>query len=157
MMEIWNRLSSREKLFVGSGGAIAAIILILQLVVGPAIAWRKDQAENRERAEDLYRIVSAASANAGIAAAQAGVDLNTPILNVLTQTTGEFSIAVNYRNARADGAVEANVAAPAEKLFDWLRALEARYGVTVAAADIARSPSGEETTAQLTLVRRAAP
>jgi type II secretory pathway component PulM len=155
MMQFWNRLSSREKLFVGVGGAIVAVIIVMQLIVGPAIAWRKDQAEKRERAEDLYRIVSAASTNAGIAAAQAGVDLKTPILNVLTQTTGEFSIAVNYRNARPDGAVEANVAAPAEKLFDWLRALEARYGVTVAAADIARSPSGEEATAQLTLVRQA--
>lgn len=157
MKEFWNRLSSREKIFVGAGGMIAAVIVILQLVIGPAISWRKDQAEKRARAEDLYRIVSAASANAGVGAAQAGVDLTTPILNVLTQTTAEFSIAVNYRNARADGAVETNVAAPAEKLFDWLRALEARYGVTVAAADIARSPSGDEATAQLTLVRQAAP
>lgn len=156
MKEFWARLSDREKLFVGAGGAVAALIILLQLILAPAIGWRRDMTQKRESAEDLYRLVSEASASAGVAAAAAGVDLDTPILNVLTQTTGEFSIVVNYRNARADGAVEANVAAPAEQIFAWLRALEARYGVTVATADIARSASGEEAQAQLTLVRRAA-
>lgn len=156
MKEFWARLSDREKLFVGIGGAIVAVIVLLQLILAPAISWRADMVQRRESAQDLYRLVSEASASAGVAAAAAGVDLNTPILNVLTQTTAEFSIVVNYRNARADGAVEANVAAPAEKIFEWLHALEARYGVTVAAADIARSASGTEAQAQLTLVRRTA-
>lgn len=156
MKEVWNRLSDREKIFVGVGAALAAAVIILQLVIAPAAAWRNEQAQRRNRAEDLYRLVSEASSLAGVAAAAAGVDLETPLQNVLTQTTAEYAIAVNYRNARADGAVEANVAAPPDKLFAWLRALETRYGVTVASADIARSPSGEEAQAQLTLVRRAA-
>ena len=56
-----------------------------------------------------------------------------------------------------DGGVDANVAAAGDRLFNWLRALEARYGVSVAAADIARSADGENVQAQLTLVRRTAP
>ncbi len=156
MSEFWNRLSDREKLFVGAGGAIAALIILLQFILAPALGWRADMTQKRKSAEDLYRLVSEASASAGVAAAAAGVDLDTPILNVVTQTTGEFKVVVNYRNARPDGAVEANVAAPSEQIFDWLRALETRYGVTVAAADIARGASGEEAQAQLTLVRRTA-
>ena len=154
MKEFWARLSSREKLFVGVGGALAGVIIMLQFILAPALGWRADMTQKRQSAEELYRLVTEASASAGVAAASAGVDIETPILNVVTRTTGEFSIAVNYRNARADGAVEANVAAPASKIFEWLRALDARYGVIVAAADIARSASGEEAQAQLTLVRR---
>lgn len=156
MKAFWNRLSGREKIFVGVGGAIAALIALIQLAIAPAIGWRADMTARRENAEDLYRLVSEASASAGVAAAAAGVDLDTPILNILTQTTGEFSIVVNYRNARADGAVEANVAAEPENIFEWLRALESRFGVTVAAADIARGAAGAGAQAQLTLMRRAA-
>lgn len=154
MKEFWARLAGREKLFVGAGAAIAAAIILLQFILAPAMGWRADMTLKRKSAEDLYRLVSEASASAGVAAASGGADINTPILNVVTQTTSEFSINVNYRNARADGAVEANVAAPADKIFEWLRALDARYGVIVAAADIARSASGDEAQAQLTLVRR---
>lgn len=157
MKEFWDRLSSREKLFVGAGGAIVALVVLLQFILAPAIGWRAGMSQKRAGAEDLYRLVAQASSSAGVAAAAAGVDIETPILTVVTQTTGDFSINVNYRNARDDGAVEANVAAPAHKIFEWLRALDARYGVIVASADIARSPSGDEAQAQLTLVRRTTP
>lgn len=157
MKAFWERLSEREKLLVGAGGAIVAVLVLLQLIIAPALGWRAGMSEKRARAEDLYRLVSEASANAGVVAAAAGVDLDTPILNVLTQTTAQFGIQVNYRNAREDGGVEANVAAEPAKLFEWLRALEQQYGVSVAAADIARSASGEAVQAQLTLVRRTAP
>ncbi|MCB2114540.1 MAG: type II secretion system protein M [Parvularculaceae bacterium] len=154
MIAFWNRLSDREKLFVAIGAVIAAIVIILQLIVAPALGWRESASERRDRAEDLYRLVSEASASAGIVAQATGVDLDTPIINALTQTTAEFAVTVNFRNARDDGGVEANVTAGGERLFDWLRALEARYGVSVAAADIARSADGESVQAQLTLVRR---
>ena len=156
MNEFWKRLSDREKLAVGVGAAIAGVVIILQLILSPVLGWRAEQAEQRQRAEDLYRLVTQASGSAGIAAGEAGADMSTPILNALTTTTGEFSITVNYRNARGDGAVETNVTAPADKIFDWLRALDKRFGVTVASADIARGAAGEEVQAQLTLVRRAA-
>ncbi len=156
MRAFWNRLSEREKIFVGAGGAVAALIVALQLILAPAIGWREGAGERRDRAEDLYRVVSEATASAGVAAAASGVDLETPIINVLTQTTAEFGVTVNFRNGRDDGGVDANVAAAGERLFDWLQALEARYGVSVAAADIARGADGENLQAQLTLVRRAA-
>lgn len=156
MKAFWGRLSDREKLFVGAGGALAALVILLQLIISPAAGWRSNQSDRRERAEDLYRLVSEASASAGVAAASAGVDLETPILTVLTQSTGGFQIIVNYRNGRSDGGVDANVAAKPDKLFAWLRAIEAKYAVTVAAADIARSANGEDVQAQLTLIRRAA-
>jgi type II secretory pathway component PulM len=154
MRAFWERLSEREKLFVGVGGAIIAALAAFQLIVAPAFGWRRGMSEKRQRAEELYGIVSEASANAGVVAAAAGVDLATPALNVLTQSTGEYQIEVNYRNAREDGGVEANVAADPQKLFEWLQALESRYGITVASADIARASSVEGVQAQLTLVRR---
>ena len=156
MKAFWARLSDREKLFVGVGGAVAAFVIAFFLVLKPLSSWRADEAARRTGGEELYRLVAEASASAGVVAAQAGVDLETPVLNAVTQTTGEYAIIVNYRNARADGAVEANVAAPAAKIFDWLRALEARYGVSVAAADISRANSEGEVQAQITLVRRVA-
>ncbi|MFZ5617125.1 MAG: type II secretion system protein GspM [Pseudomonadota bacterium] len=157
MTAFWERLSERERLFVAAGGAILALLLFYQLIISPALGWRATMSEKRARAEDLYRLVSQASVNAGVIAAAAGVDLDTPILNVLTQTTAQFGVQVNYRNAREDGGVEANVAADPAKLFEWLKALEEQFGVSVAAADIARSASGEAVQAQLTLVRRTAP
>lgn len=157
MKAFWDRLSDREKLFVGVGGAIVAALAFIQFMIAPAFGWRAGMSDKRERAEELYGLVSQASANAGVVAAGAGVDLQTPILNVLTQSTGDHKIQVNYRNARPDGGVEANVAADPQKLFDWLGMLERQYGVTVASADIARATSGEGVQAQLTLVRRTSP
>jgi len=154
MRAFWERLSEREKLFVGAGGAVLAAFALLQFIVVPALGWRQNMSEKRQRAEDLYGIVSEASANAGVVAAAAGVDLSTPALNVLTQSTAQYQIEVNYRNAREDGGVEANVAADPRKLFEWLGALESRYGISVASADIARASSGDGVQAQLTLIRR---
>lgn len=157
MKAFWERLSDREKLFVGIGGAIIAVLALMQLIITPAIGWRSGMSEKRERAEELYGLVAKASASAGVTAAAAGVDLDTPILNVITQSTAQHGIQVNYRNARDDGGVEANVAAEPSKLFDWLRALESQHGVSVAAADIARAAAGGTVQAQLTLIRRTAP
>ena len=157
MKAFWARLSDRERIFVGAGAVVAALFILLQLVLAPAFGWRESVGVRRDRAEELYRLVAQASASAGVVAASAGVDLETPIINVLTQTTGEFGVTVNFRNGRNDGGVDANVAAAGDRLFNWLRALEARYGVSVAAADIARSADGENVQAQLTLVRRTAP
>lgn len=156
MKAFWGRLSDREKLFVGIGGAVVAVLAFLQLMVAPAFGWRARMTERRTDAEQLYNLVSEASASAGATAAAAGVDLATPILNVITQSTGEFGVVVNYRNGRDDGGVDANVVADPEKLFAWLKALEMRYGVSVAAADIARGATGGGAQAQLTLVRRSA-
>jgi type II secretory pathway component PulM len=155
MKAFWERLSEREKLFVGVGGAIVLLLAVMQLVVAPAVAWRARMTDKRASAEQLYEIVAQASATAGGAMAAAGVDLSTPILNVLTDTTGRYGVVVNYRNGRPDGGVEANVVADPAKLFEWLTALEASYGITVATADIARgADTGAQ--AQLTLVRRVA-
>ncbi len=157
MMAFWQKLSDREKLVVSVGGAIAALLLVWLVVITPAANWRADMADKRIRAEDLYRLAAEASASAGAVATAAGVDLSAPVQNVLTETSNRFSIVVNYRNARPDGGVDANVAADPKKLFEWLKALEMQYGISVAAADIARNAGGDGVQAQLTLIRRAAP
>jgi type II secretory pathway component PulM len=157
MTAFWEKLSDRERLFVSVGGGIAALLLLWLVVITPATNWRADMADRRMRAEDLYRLTAQASASAGAVAAAAGVDLSAPVQNVLTETSARFSIVVNYRNARPDGGVDANVAADPKKLFEWLRALETQYGISVAAADIARNAAGDGVQAQLTLIRRTAP
>jgi type II secretory pathway component PulM len=156
MRAFWERLSDREKIFVAVGAAVALLIAVAQLIISPALGWRASMDEKRGLAEELYGLVSQASAAAGVGAAAAGVDLETPILNVITQSTAQFDVEVNYRNARPDGGVEANVTASPDKLFDWLSTLENRYAISVAAADIARSAAGDGVQAQLTLIRRAA-
>lgn len=156
MSAFWARLSGRERLFVLVGGVIVGALALIFLVISPAINWRASMAQKRDRAEELHRLVAEASVSAGAGAAGVGANLDAPIQNVLTETSGQYAIVVNYRNVRPDGGVEANVIADPRKLFEWLRALEVQYGVSVATADIARSASGEDVTAQLTLVRRKA-
>lgn len=156
MKAFWERLSPRERVFVMAGGAIVGLLVLLQLIIAPAIGWREAMKAKRAGAEDLYRLVANASANAGGAAASAGADLSTPIINVVTDTAASGGVEISFRNARPDGGVDATIAADPEKLFDWLRTLESRYGVTVAAADIAREKDGR-VRAQLTLARRGRP
>ena len=153
MKAFWERLSPRERLFVIGGGAIVALLVLLQLIIAPAVGWREAMKTKRASAEDLYRLVASASASAGGAAASAGADLETPIINVVTDTAGSNGIEISFRNARPDGGVDATIAADPEKLFQWLRLLESSYGVMVVAADIAREKSGG-VRAQLTLARR---
>ncbi|MFN3960122.1 MAG: type II secretion system protein GspM [Parvularculaceae bacterium] len=153
MRAFWDRLSPRERLFVIAGGAVIALLLLFQLIVAPAVGWRRAMADKRAGAEDLYRLVASASANAGGAALNSGADLNAPIINVITDSAAAAGVEISFRNARPDGGVDATVAADPEKLFEWLRSLESRYGVSVAAADIAREKDGG-VRAQLTLARR---
>ncbi len=153
MKAFWDRLAPRERLFVIAGGAIAGLLVLLQLIIAPAVGWREAMKTKRAGAEDLYRLVAGASASAGAGAANANADLATPIINVVTDTASANGIEISFRNARPDGGVDAAIAADPEKLFEWLRQLEASYGVTVTAADIAREKSGG-VRAQLTLARR---
>jgi type II secretory pathway component PulM len=156
MRAFWEKLAPRERLFVMAGGAIAALLILVQLIIAPAVGWRRSMAEKRVGAQDFYRLVVSASANAGAASLSAGADLSTPIINAVTDTAAAGGVEISFRNARPDGGVDATVTADAEKLFDWLRMLESRFGVTVAAADIAREKAGG-VRAQLTLVRRGGP
>lgn len=153
MKAFWEKLAPRERLFVIAGGAIAGALILLQLIIAPAVGWREAMKSKRAGAEDLYRMAATASAAAGATPASAGADLTTPIINAVTDTAAANGVEISFRNARPDGGVDATVAADPEKLFDWLRTLESRFGVTVAAADIAREKGGG-VRAQLTLARR---
>lgn len=153
MKAFWDKLAPRERLFVMAGGAVAGLFILLQLIIAPALSWREAMKTRRSGAEDLYRLVASASASAGGVAATAGADLTTPIINVVTDTAGANNVEISFRNARPDGGVDAIVAADPEKLFAWLRTLESAYGVTVAAADVAREKGGG-VRAQMTLARR---
>lgn len=156
MRAFWEKLSSRERVFVMAGGAIAGLLVLVQLIVAPAVDWRRSMAQKRDGAEDLYRLVASASANAGGATQSPGADLAAPIINAVTDTAAASGVEISFRNARPDGGVDATVTADSEKLFEWLRTLESRFGVTVAAADIAREKAGG-VRAQLTLARRGGP
>jgi len=153
MKAFWNRLAPRERLFVMGGGMLVGLMMLLQLIIAPAIGWREAMKSKRAGAEDLYRLVANASATVGGGATTAGADLTTPIINVVTTTATSSGVEISFRNARPDGGVDATIAADPEKLFEWLRTLESGYGVSVAAADIAREKGGG-VRAQLTLARR---
>jgi type II secretory pathway component PulM len=154
MRAYWDRLSERERLFVSIGGALAALLLVAQLLVAPAAGWRAAMTNRREKAESLYRVVAEASAAAGVASAPVGADASAPVMHVVTESAAD-RVEIVFRNARPDGGVDANVTADPEKLFEWLTLLETRYGVAVVAADIAREPAGG-VRAQLTFARRGA-
>lgn len=132
------RLSNRERLFVHVGGGVIALLVFIQFMLSPLIEWRTSQREDLDRMRDLHRLVTAAAANAG-APGQSGVDRDTPLRTVVTQTSQTASVNLNLVNVREDGNVEV-VASTSDSaaLFAWMALLESRYGVRVESADLAR-------------------
>ena len=148
------RLSERERLFVSVGGAVVALVALLQFAAFPLLRWRADMAERRTNAETLYLLVAeAGAARGGAASATLSPKAATPVRNAIADSAKAERVELSYLNARPDGAVEANAAAASDALYRWLGALSRDYGVVVIAADIARDQNDGGLRARLTLSR----
>ncbi|MEZ5897483.1 MAG: type II secretion system protein GspM [Parvularculaceae bacterium] len=157
MNEFWTKLSERERIMVGVGGAVVAAFVLIQFILVPIIGWRDEMGRKRDNAIAFYEVVARASALAGAAGASAGADTSTPVRNVVSQSAARAGVELNFVNQRPDDGVDVNASAEPAALYAWLAALESEHAIAVAVADIARE-SGEDgkVRAQLTLVRRAA-
>jgi type II secretory pathway component PulM len=154
MTAFLQRLSRRERLFVIGGGAVVALIALLQFAFFPLMRWRGDMAERRANAETLYLLVSeAGAARGGAAAAASSPKAAIPVRNAIADAAKAEKVELSYLNARPDGAVEANASGAPDAVYRWLGALGRDYGVVVVAADIARDQKDGGLRAQLTLSR----
>jgi type II secretory pathway component PulM len=154
MNAYFERLSQRERLFVSIGGAVVALIALLQFALFPMLRWRSDMADRRTSAETLYLLVAeAGAAGGGQALSSSSPKAAVPVRNAIADSAKSEKVELSYLNARADGAVEANASGASDAIYRWLGALSRDYGVVVVAADIARDQSGGALRAQLTLSR----
>ncbi len=157
MTEFWTKLSERERLMVGVGGAVVAVFILIQFILVPIIGWRDEMGQKRDNAVAFYELVARASALAGGAGASTEAETSTPVRNVVSQSAARAGVELNFVNQRPDDGVDLNASAEPAALFAWLATLETEHAIVVAVADIARE-SGDDgkVRAQLTLVRRAA-
>lgn len=139
----WLKLSPRERIIVAAGVATIALLVCLQLVLSPIMAWRANAAHRAETAESDYRLVYRSAALAVPAKPASGDD--TPIRNVLTDLAGQFGVSLTFVNALADGSVDIQGGpAPPDDVFRFLSSLETQHGIKVVAADIARAVDDPE-------------
>lgn len=136
----WNGLSSRERILVGAGAAIAAVLLAMQLLFVPLLDWRREAGLREEAAARAYQLVSRAAAFS-FSAAGTSADQTTPVRNALTDVAARQQVGLTFVNAQADGSVslQAGPASP-EAVYGMFGELERRYAIKVVSADIARSP-----------------
>ncbi len=138
----WNNLSERERWLAGAGGALFALALVFQFVVKPVGGWRDAAQTRAAEARQGYEMVVNAAA-LGAADLTAGVDDATPLRQALTQTAAAAGIDLIRIGAEVDGQIEVQPAAvDSDKLFHWIAALDTRFGVRVAFADINRADDG---------------
>jgi len=138
----WNNLSERERWMVGVGGALFALAFAFLFVVKPVGGWR-DAAQTRAAdARQGYEMVANAAA-LGAADLTAGADDATPLRQALTQTAAASGIDLIRIGAEVDGQIEVQPApVDSDRLFQWIAALDVRFDVGVAFADINRADDG---------------
>ena len=135
------------------GAGVAVLALSYFGAFKPALDWRRDAALTAKARETEFRLVADAAGAAAEGGAADGAQ--TPVRNALTEAAAQAGVDLVFVNARDDGSVETQITSAApEKLFAMIESLEGRYGVRVAAADIARAADGAaDVRAQLTLSR----
>lgn len=154
-MNFWRNLSDRERLLIMIAAALFAVFVALQGIVRPVADWRADQTRALDEAQNLYALVTEAGARRS-GGDPAKSEAQTPIRTALAQSASSAGVNLVYVNVRADGAVEANIAAVnPENLFAWLQAVERNYAARVVSADIAREQDqASMVRAQLTFAKR---
>lgn len=152
-LEWWRGRSTREQTLLLALAGLAAAMLLYAAAFSPALAYREQSAQRAQTRETEFRLVANAARLASDGSSAPGAQ--TPVRNALTDVAAQAGVELIFVNARADGAVEAQIGAAApEKLFQMIETLERQYAVRVVAADIARVSDGAaDVRAQLTLAR----
>jgi len=139
MTVFWQNLSDRERLLLLVGGIIVSLCLLILLVIGPAMSWRSASTERALIAERNYEMVRQAASQQPTSSPSDQIDTETPVRIVLSQTTSASGFSLTSINPLPDGNVSASASnVNADQLFAWIGDLQARYGVVVVTADIAR-------------------
>ena len=142
MMDWWRDLSRREQTLLMTAGALFLVLFVSLAVVRPIAQWRGDAAQRAERSRDGYELVASAAA-VGAGEASPAARASTPLRQAITASASAARIDLVRIGAEANGQIEVQPQpVDGEQLFQWLAALESRYGVTVAFADMSRDDGG---------------
>ena len=142
MTEWWRDLSRREQILLMIAGALFVLFFLSFAVVRPIAQWRGDAAQRADQARDGYELVASAAAIGGGEASPAA-RASTPLRQAITASASAARIDLVRIGAEANGQIEVQPQpVDGEQLFQWLAALETRYGVTVAFADMSRDDGG---------------
>jgi general secretion pathway protein M len=138
----FNGLQPRERLILGVGGAVAAIVVVWGLIWTP---MRSSTVDLRDTVAEKTRLLTDLQRAAQL---QPGVSGGTPSrgnqsLVVLVDSTGRsFGLAGAFTRTRPDGqdAISVTFAgAPFDALISWLIDLEQTYGIVVDSASMTGS------------------
>jgi len=139
MNEFLEKISVRERIFLGSGGAALLLVMLYALVLSPFIEnLARYEKEVPEKREQLVWMQSAAKELAGrvrIAAGQRKKNGESSPLVVIEKTSRQWQLDTNLKRVEPDGENGVKVWFE-EAVFDdlalWLRLLVDEYGLQVA-------------------------
>ena len=145
MMKQFENLTSRERVMVLVGLAVAGLSLVYLLAVNPLLSWRANAAASLAAAKSDYSLVERAAAQKPSQTDGGNVNRSVSVRNAIYQTAGNYSVTIAYVNSEADGRIAMNAnSASGQGLYDWLAALERDYAIIPASADISRDTRNAE-------------
>lgn len=155
MIQWWQDLSARERMLVAVASGLAALLLVSLGVVRPLADWRADAAYKARTARDAYELTAAAAAVSGGGALLEAAGASTPLREAVLASAAAAGVDLIRIGSEQSGQIEIQAApAPGDTLFGWIAALESRYGVAVAFADMTRGDGGQVNAQLLVFERR---
>lgn len=150
----WQDLSPRERIMLYVAAALAGVLVLSLGVIRPLADWRENAKSSVSSARDAYELTAAAAAVSG-GQAPAQQSVQTPLRQIFVSTAAAAGIELVRIGSEDNNQLEIQIApVDGDVLFAWLSDLEARYGVTVAFADIARDDAGQVNAQVLVFERR---
>ncbi|PTQ09853.1 general secretion pathway protein GspM [Sphingomonas oleivorans] len=143
----WSERSRREQRLLAILGAVAALVLIMQLVVRPVLAARATALADIRTYETLATRLRAAGPNLG----NQGRRLTGDVPTVVNASIGQFGLAVQ-KMEQEDGATRLVIAdASYESLMRWLAELDRASSLRLISLRLDRRPAPGFVTAELLL------
>lgn len=135
----WAQRTTREQALLAIAAALFALAGLWSFVVAPIAEWRGAAGARADHARSEYSLVARAAGMANVDEADKETGA-APVRGAVIETARRLGVELIFVNAASDGAVEVQSAPVApERVFQFFSELQARHGVRVASADIARS------------------
>jgi len=136
----WNSLQSRERIFVGAGGALLLLFLVFWLGLRPlhnsASDMRQRVADKSVLLADLRAASAEIAANPGASSAVA-VTPGESLVVIVDRTTRETGLAAALKRNQPIGDTGIRVRfedAQFDQLMTWLGILHSRFGIQIESA-----------------------
>lgn len=155
MRQWFDSLQPRERVVLGAGAVLAAMIVFYAFIWTPLQSGRAEMAasvaQKRQLLSDLYR-ASAISADDTVQATGSGQSL----VLLVAQTSQSMGLAGAITGSRPDGADNINVTvqnAAFDVVTNWLVLLQQNYSITVESASLNSTRQSGLVSGQLSLRR----